>query len=865
MRFKKISFLVLVGFFCFVAPATWAFSLLGPLESWQTRRLNYDQPGDIGGWMNRDEEYRWNTPIVTYGFDSSFINYFGTNGVKAIEEGIAIFNALPPASQMNLDDFPLESQRFNYRAQSLQIYDIKSFGMHLLLEEMGLADPDVGVWRLRERVVFPGLTNYHVIQRNFDPYSYEPTPNINGKIYTYSTIIDIQDAGPPIGAYPLVEPLDATEFFASGAVSSVSTVFQPGAYFSGFTRDDAGGLKYLLQTNNYNVEELLPDVRVVHTNLLNPIQLLTLDLAELLKQSQNTTNTVADLYATNIMYTNLWITGTNASLGALITTNRITYFTNYPANPVQVIEEIYTTNIVTLYNYEFGNVVIYDEHSERPIYVRILDIVPALEYNPFMPTVQTNVVEEYFDTEFIRNGEFFIMPTNLVRFVPDIFSTDALITNVVISTNTDFFAEAQFTIRTNTSQLELLLTTDLTTFFEQSRTNDPGSLLGLYPDLLILSSNRYFTNIVSSNYVAYLTNSPWDPAVIYSIDHQWFFTTNIATNYNYVFGNVVTNFGDSSSIGTNATILVEETIVAPNPYDPAGSPFATNVISSLVLTNVPVGSIYIVPTNLFGYQILSTQLVDVVSVTNTIVFTNLANGGIEQTNTVSYIRNETNYFLNVFPIEFVSTNDLATNIFGIRREVYTFATNRIFEVYPVGLLAPTNSIGLRPGIDKLTFVRVHFDSLVGAAFLSVTNEYVDTVIVSNQVINQVVRRTATHPDIVFSANDLNFTAAARTDTGNWIDNSNIHNGSENGNSGLAGPGVIFPRITITFNRNFPMYFNYNAGLGNQFLNQPRLGFLLNDSNPMTRVWGSFDGSTNAPIIYPTGSNLQQLEDNIFGR
>ena len=84
-------------------------------------------------------------------------------------------------------------------------------------------------------------------------------------------------------------------------------------------------------------------------------------------------------------------------------------------------------------------------------------------------------------------------------------------------------------VSTNTSQLQLLLTTDLTTFHEQTLTNDPESLLGLYPDLLILSSNRFFTNVVSSNYVAYLTNSAWDPALIFSVDYLWYFTTNVAT------------------------------------------------------------------------------------------------------------------------------------------------------------------------------------------------------------------------------------------------------------------------------------------------------------------------------------------------
>ena len=37
---------------------------------------------------NIGEEYRWNTPLLTYAYDESFLNYFGSNGVVAIENAI---------------------------------------------------------------------------------------------------------------------------------------------------------------------------------------------------------------------------------------------------------------------------------------------------------------------------------------------------------------------------------------------------------------------------------------------------------------------------------------------------------------------------------------------------------------------------------------------------------------------------------------------------------------------------------------------------------------------------------------------------------------------------------------------------------
>ena len=85
-----------------------AFSLVGPYASWMDEAKSFRQPGrDIGGPMNLDEGYRWNVPVVTYGFDASFLEYFGSNGVVEVERAIDVLNNLPRASQLdpvNLSD-----------------------------------------------------------------------------------------------------------------------------------------------------------------------------------------------------------------------------------------------------------------------------------------------------------------------------------------------------------------------------------------------------------------------------------------------------------------------------------------------------------------------------------------------------------------------------------------------------------------------------------------------------------------------------------------------------------------------------------------------------------------------------------------
>src|SRR5688500_6977320 len=120
-------------------PLASAFSLIGTPEAWQTPALGYDPLGtDIGAAKNLGEEYRWNSPIITYGYDLPFLNYFGTPGVQAVERAIAILNSLPPASTLSQDlrEFPLldengeptqfmEARRVNPEAQAMQLVDLK--------------------------------------------------------------------------------------------------------------------------------------------------------------------------------------------------------------------------------------------------------------------------------------------------------------------------------------------------------------------------------------------------------------------------------------------------------------------------------------------------------------------------------------------------------------------------------------------------------------------------------------------------------------------------------------------------------------------------------------------------------------------
>jgi hypothetical protein len=242
-------------------PAAFSFSLLGPAGPWQTAQLNYGNGGDFEAPMNLGEEYRWNTPILTYAFDPTFINYFGTNGIAEIEQAIKILNDLPPASQMSdayLNSLPLSTMGQNPQAAALGLFDIKTEVLSELIRYMGLAIPEEFVFCLRSRTVIANntATNYAVLMRNFDPFTFTPTNVVNGNTYDYA-IFDSNTGGPP--------NYDAEEvpFFFSTVASANEFSLATGTFFNGLTRDDVGGLRYLYRTNNFNNETLLANVSLV--------------------------------------------------------------------------------------------------------------------------------------------------------------------------------------------------------------------------------------------------------------------------------------------------------------------------------------------------------------------------------------------------------------------------------------------------------------------------------------------------------------------------------------------------------------------------------------------------------------------------
>ena len=405
--------------------------MLGPFDTWQVTQLSYqtrfsgfnDLPAivndaPIGGPMNLGEEYRYNIPTINYAFDQSFLDYFGSNGVFAVEQAIAILNSISNVSSYSSDlsEVPLEATRENSRAHALGLIDLKSAALHALVEQMGLADPVRYTWTLRARALPPGATcpryDYLVIKRNFDPVTWQPSSYVNSTLYSYfigefCTVVDAAEA-----FETRVDRL--SQFYTS--VASPNMWY--GSYFTGLTRDDIGGLRYLLRTNNVNIEPAPLGTTLLSggiTNTANRQTLSTSNLTTLVYQSL--TNGPAALQA---LYPGLLFTLDTTTFTNVVTTNFTAYFTNFPNSPVGsppslVLATNYSTNVQSLFHYTFANVVT-NQYSTSSLVTFRDSTVSTSPYAPFgSGLLVTNVSDTFVLASFV-SGDYYLLPPTLCGY-----------------------------------------------------------------------------------------------------------------------------------------------------------------------------------------------------------------------------------------------------------------------------------------------------------------------------------------------------------------------------------------------------------------------------------------------------------------
>lgn len=392
------------------------FTLIGPQgasglpDGYQVPEIAYFLPGDIGGPKNLGEEYRRNTPDLFWACDDAFLNYFGSNGVVAMEQVVAVINSLTNMStySADLNEFALESRRFNYRAQAMNLVDLKSIGLGMLVEELGLLDPERYAWCLRDRRPQPGAScpvmQYVVIQRNFDPITFIPSPYVNGNLFSYQ-ILEICSGSNPLA--------DAVEFNVDplGMVGSAVASFLPfyGSYSITLSRDDVGGLRYMWRTNNMNLETVSPDSVLAQTNSLTGQYLYTSNLTLLVNQAL--TNSAAALSA---LFPNLVVASTAQIPTNIVTTNIVSYLTNFPWSPAgsppsTAYATNVTTNLTIWFSHQFANVITNSYYTNNYVSVLTTNIGPS----PYGPPgiLYTNVSLVTMRTNMI-GGDYYILPTN---------------------------------------------------------------------------------------------------------------------------------------------------------------------------------------------------------------------------------------------------------------------------------------------------------------------------------------------------------------------------------------------------------------------------------------------------------------------
>jgi hypothetical protein len=344
------------------------------------------------------------------------------------------------------------------------------------------------------------------------------------------------------------------------------------------------------------------------------------------------------------------------------------------------------------------------------------------------------------------------------------------------------------------------------------------TITNLNDEFVLTTSNLTLLTLAS------LTNNPAALQTLY----PGLVISSVITNFNgsftYTFANVVIY-----TLATNSLVRyqIQTTTIKPAIGAPAGTMTTTTTTKSTSFrTNIVSGDFFLIPTNLCGLEILSVLTNNVVAITNLLGTSAITNGTTTTITSTNVVVVSTNHVLWVAPCEFIG-----------------------------GSGGTNSTTGEYEGIEKIQFVRVpdqNIDPLTGNFIQPITNTYTLTVKPpdSSQTTVQTFQRVLPRPDILFSAADLLPGPEQQND---WVPpysrtiNFNLTHIPLN----LAGPGTIDPPSTVTFDKVGPVFENVSAPYF--LLNGPDAAYLQHF------VWGSFDGSTNDPVVYPNGTSIAMLE------
>jgi len=200
-----------------------------------------------------------------------------------------------------------------------------------------------------------------------------------------------------------------------------------------------------------------------------------------------------------------------------------------------------------------------------------------------------------------------------------------------------------------------------------------------------------------------------------------------------------------------------------------------------------------------------------------------------------------------------ATNVVTTTnapVYSYTQNLITWYTNYIYVTYTVNCAQTADPVDLYQGIGGVQFVRRDYDSLLGQFFEPVSYNYTMVAVTNSQYVTRQFSRTVAAPEIVVEAGDYNDLIYAYR---------SVDFDPSQALPGLAGPGVINHQAVFQFNTDVNAFFNaWPLGLdGYIFPNEET------QEVPPYLTWASFDGTTNDPVLYPSGQSIANLASQIL--
>jgi len=350
---------------------------------------------------------------------------------------------------------------------------------------------------------------------------------------------------------------------------------------------------------------------------------------------------------------------------------------------------------------------------------------------------------------------------------------------------------------------------------------------------VISSTTNTFSILYVTNITPVFTTPPWAPVGTFFLSFITNITPTAQTVFHHSFANlavfqfingqwVAVPVTDIATVTNHNFVSIQTSVITNAPWAPAGSVLVTNNFTRTFVTNSVSGEFFILPSNFCDIKILAPLITNIISNTNTVFATN--NFGLTNVNGQFFAQSSIDFF-----------------------------TNHTFVVLPVTCL--TNSVALRHGLDKISFVRHDFDPIKSRFFRPITNDFTDIAETTNGIrYVERFRRVVTRPDILFTAADIPIIGNVGVETVDHFNSTPFFNSSQvdsNPPIRLAGPGTIEGPITLTFNKVGPIRLNFEPGLGDEV------------NSIFYFQWGSMDATTNTPILYPEGTTIADLESQVF--